>query len=172
MHWERAAQPCCHSDRSDQTLTAARRVTVSHVVESRAMQLWVGMKAAVLMAVAIHRTKLIQVLRSAVRAHPVHAASDASAQTFCSQSCVYLFSRTAWSHKVALYRCTHGTAVSATVCCGLCGSQPVSSLSPREKVHARLRVVRCPVLNKSVRVESHSQPHVCNTPKMNCGTGP
>ena len=60
MHWERAAQPCCHSDRSDQTLTAARRVTVSHVVESRAMLLWVGMKAAVLIAVAMHRTKLIQ----------------------------------------------------------------------------------------------------------------
>ena len=86
MHWERAAQPCCHSDSSDQTLPAARRVTVSHVVESRAMLLWVGMKAAVLMAVAMHHTKLIQVLRSAVRAHPGHPASDASAQTFLVQN--------------------------------------------------------------------------------------
>ena len=55
---------------------------MSHVVESRAMLLWVGMKESVPMAVSMHHTKLIQVLRSAVRAHPGHSASDASAQTF------------------------------------------------------------------------------------------
>ena len=70
------------------------------------MQLWVGMKAAVLMAVAIHRTKLIQVLRSAVRAHPGHAASDASAQTFCAQNGVASQSRTR-SSLVLLSRWLH-----------------------------------------------------------------
>ena len=36
----------------------------------------------VLMAVSMHRGKLIEVLRTAVRAHPGHADGDGSAQTF------------------------------------------------------------------------------------------
>ena len=48
------------------------------------MLLSVELKAAVLMAVFIHRLELIQALRSADRALPGHAASDASAQTFCA----------------------------------------------------------------------------------------
>ena len=50
------------------------------------MLLSVELKAAVLMAVFIHRLELIQALRSAVRAHPGHAASDASAQTLSSNA--------------------------------------------------------------------------------------
>ena len=48
------------------------------------MLLSVELKAAVLMAVFMHRLELIQALRSADRALPGHAASDASAQTFCA----------------------------------------------------------------------------------------
>ena len=36
----------------------------------------------VLMAVSMHHDKLIEVLRTAVRAHPGHADGDGSAQTF------------------------------------------------------------------------------------------
>ena len=72
---------------------------MSHVVESRAMLLWVGMNAAVLMAVSMHHTKLIQVLRSAVRAHPGHSASDASAQTFLRKTCGPYNLQTALSHE-------------------------------------------------------------------------
>ena len=46
------------------------------------MLLSVELKAAVLMAVFMHRPELIQALRSADRALPGHAASDASVQTF------------------------------------------------------------------------------------------
>ena len=63
-------------------MSAARRVTVSHVLECRAVLVSVGIKVSVLVTVFIHHTKLIQVLRSAVSAHPGHAASDAFAQTF------------------------------------------------------------------------------------------
>ena len=48
------------------------------------MLLSVELKAAVLMAVFMHRLELIQALRSADRALQGHAASDASAQTFWS----------------------------------------------------------------------------------------
>ena len=48
------------------------------------MLLSVELKAAVPMAVFMHRLELIQALRSADRALPGHAASDASAQTFCA----------------------------------------------------------------------------------------
>ena len=50
------------------------------------MLLSVELKAAVLMGVFIHRLELIQALRSADRALPGHAASDASAQTFRRQN--------------------------------------------------------------------------------------
>ena len=63
-------------------MSAARRVTVSHVLECRAVLVSVDMKVPVLVIVFTHCTKLIQVLRSAVSAHPGHAASDAFAQTF------------------------------------------------------------------------------------------
>ena len=40
----------------------------------------------VLMVVSMHRGKLIEVLRTAVRAHPGHADGDGSAQTFLVQN--------------------------------------------------------------------------------------
>ena len=49
------------------------------------MLLSVNVHDPVLMAVSVHHDKLIEVLRSAVRAHPGHPASDASAQTFLTQ---------------------------------------------------------------------------------------
>ena len=50
------------------------------------MLLSVELKAAVPMAVFMHRLELIQALRSADRALQGHAASDASAQTFRRQN--------------------------------------------------------------------------------------
>ena len=50
------------------------------------MLLAVAAKAAVLMAVFMHRGKLIQALRSAVSALPGYPVGDALAQTFCAQT--------------------------------------------------------------------------------------
>ena len=50
------------------------------------MLLSVDAKAAVRMLVSMRRAKLIQVLRSAVRAHPGHVGGDGSAQTFCGEN--------------------------------------------------------------------------------------
>ena len=46
----------------------------------------VAAKDSVLMAVFMHRGKLIQALRSAVSALPGHPVGDASAQTLCAQN--------------------------------------------------------------------------------------
>ena len=77
------------------------------------MLLSVELKAAVLMAVFMHRLELIQALRSADRALPGHAASDASAQTFCAHFCVEAQARTrsslvllsGWSHSPLCGEC-------------------------------------------------------------------
>ena len=45
----------------------------------------VNVHAPVLMAVSMHHAKLVEVLSSAVRAHPGHADGDGSAQTFLVQ---------------------------------------------------------------------------------------
>ena len=46
----------------------------------------VNVHAPVLMAVSMHHAKLVEVLRTAVRAHPGHADGDGSAQTFCGEN--------------------------------------------------------------------------------------
>ena len=68
------------------------------------MLLSVELKAAVLMAVFTHRLELIQALRSADRALPGHAASDASAQTFTALFCVASQSRTRSTLKPTIRR--------------------------------------------------------------------
>ena len=114
------------------------------------MLLWVGMKAAVLMAVAIHRTKLIQVLRSAVRAHPGHAASDASAQTFRRQNLWATHLWNGFEPRESRYTCAlsalrrvHSTAVVH-----------VAPSRSRDESPTSCARVRMSVLAKSVRVES------------------
>ena len=97
------------------------------------MLLWVGMKAAVLMAVAMHHTKLIQVLRSAVRAHPGHSASDASAQTFAEQNCVASQARTRSSLKPTI------TRVHSPIC-GKCTGEVSDSGCEAHELETRRRV--------------------------------
>ena len=46
------------------------------------MLMSVNVHEPVLMVVSMHHGKLIEVLRTAVRAHPGHADGDGSAQTF------------------------------------------------------------------------------------------
>ena len=50
------------------------------------MRFSVDVHDPVLMAVSMHRGKLLEVLRTAVRAHPGHADGDGSAQTFLVQN--------------------------------------------------------------------------------------